>query len=59
MLSAHAAVALATLVVQGLAQFPQLLKFVAVFTQAPLHIVGVDAGQVHTELTHCSSPLHA
>ncbi len=56
---AHAAVALATPVVQGLAHIPQLLRLVAVFTQTPPHIVGVDAGQVHTELTHCSLPLQA
>jgi hypothetical protein len=55
----HEAVALATPVVQGVAHVPQLFKSDVVFTQTPLQSVGVAAGQVHTELVHCSPPLQA
>ena len=48
----HSAVALATDVVHGVEQAPQLLRLVAVFTQVPLHSKGAAAGQVHVELTH-------
>jgi hypothetical protein len=55
----HAGAALATPVVQALLHVPQLLMFVAVFTQFPLQSVGVEAGQVHTELSHTLPPVHA
>ncbi len=56
---AHAAVALATAVVQAFEQVPQLVALVDVSTQAPLHSVGVAAGHVHTESSHTAPPLHA
>jgi hypothetical protein len=55
----HVAVALATLVVHGVAvQLPQYVALVCVFTQAPLHSV-VGDGQEHVPPVHVSPPVHA
>ncbi len=55
----HVGEALATAVVHAFEHAPQLLRFVAVFTHAPPHCAGAEAGQTHVELWQTVPPPHA